>query len=155
MTVTFTAFLVLIALSTTPLQLQIIPHRMTKKKMVVRDGVAFCKKQSLPYFKVLYHPTPAACEEIKRTSTEGKERRQLWKASFVLRIEFGTTEFEAEVLTTLHSLVCDLASCSELQIKGPPSPLYNPTARNWCLEEGTKSELLHSFGKFGTSQRNS
>jgi hypothetical protein len=71
-----------------------------QKKIVVRDGVAFCKKQSLPYSKVLYHPTPAACEEIKRISTEGKERRQLWKASFVLRTEFGTTEFEAEVLTT-------------------------------------------------------
>ena len=68
--------------------------------MVVRDGVGFCKKQWLPYFKVLYHPTPAACEETKRTGRDRKESGQTCKASFVLRIEFGTTEFEAEVLTT-------------------------------------------------------
>jgi len=50
-----------------------IPPGMTKKNG--RDGVGFCKKQSLPYFKVLYHPTPAACEETKRTGRERKEKR--------------------------------------------------------------------------------
>jgi hypothetical protein len=125
-----------------------------KKKMAVRDEAGFCKKQLLPYFKVLYHPTPAACEETKRTGRERKERRQPWKASFVLRIEFGTTEFEAEVVTTTQPRLL-LGFLFRAIDQRAAVLLYNPTARNWCLEEDTKSELLHSFGKFGTSQRNS
>jgi hypothetical protein len=105
--------------------------------MVVRDGVGFCKKQSIPYFKVLYHLTPAACEETKRTGGERKERGQPWKASFVLRIEFGTTEFEAEVLTTTQPRLL-LGFLFRVTDQRAAVLLYNPTARNWYLEEGTK-----------------
>jgi hypothetical protein len=44
--------------------------------MVVRDGLGFCKKESLPYFEVLYHPTPAAYEETKRTGREREREKK-------------------------------------------------------------------------------
>jgi hypothetical protein len=41
--------------------------------------------------------------------------------SFVPRIEFGTTEFEAEVLTTTHPRLLLGFLCREPEIKGPSS----------------------------------